>query len=70
MSKVYPVDMATATQFQSELGNIVGYNHEGPLLDLKIKEHKSEYAAKGYSRRELNALVRDSLKELAAVNEN
>lgn len=68
--KVFPVDMATAQQIQSELSAITSYNDMGAMMDLKIKDMKEEWAAKGYSRREINTIVRDGMAELARVYGN
>lgn len=66
MSKVFPVDITTAVQIQSELAAITSYNDLNlSLTDLKIQGLKDEWAAKGYSRRDINQLVKEGLAELA-----
>ena len=70
MSKVYPVDITTAQQIQSELAAITAYNDAGFMMGGKIRDMKAEWSAKGYSRRDINRIVREGIAELVKVYRN
>lgn len=71
MSKVTPIDMYAIKEIQSYLAAVtatgVDLTKDSPWT---LTELKDEWAAKGYSRRDINRCIREGLAELAKVYGN
>jgi hypothetical protein len=70
MSKLFPIDLHATKEIQSYLSEATARGIDFGASPWALTELKDEWAAKGYSRRDINRVVRDGLAELAKVYGN